>query len=337
MLSDLTGLVADAHQAHLKTFVEPILMFPIPDKPRLTSADRKTFRSKFLVEERLEFDHAQTVEDEADALVDSIIVALGGLIEMGVAPRAAIEEVMLRNATKQRGVKATRLLSAGYDAIKPEGWIPPDYGPLLRVTLQEAHMLDALRKTYGNDYICNNGQMIRRVDWQRESRLTVLVIGHARHGKDSVSEMLHERYGLSFSSSSMFCAERIVMPTFPPNTYQDVQACYDDRVSHRKHWYDTIVEYNAGDPARLAREMLESGSAIYCGMRSAFELGACVAEGLFDVIVWVDASDRVGPESSDSCTVTSGMADHVIDNNGTVEDLEHNVRTLFDRLFEEAL
>jgi translation elongation factor EF-1alpha len=39
------------------------------------------------------------------------------------------------------------------------------------------------------------------------SKFKLLVIGHGRHGKDTVCEMLRDDYGYTFESSSKFCSK----------------------------------------------------------------------------------------------------------------------------------
>ena len=75
----------------------------------------------------------------------------------------------------------------------------------------------------------------------------ILVLGHGRHGKDTVAEMLRDRHGLSFTGSQ-------------------------------------ISVYNTPDKARLAREVLEVGD-LYVGMRSNAEYAA--SKELFDHTLWV--------------------------------------------------
>jgi hypothetical protein len=40
--------------------------------------------------------------------------------------------------------------------------------------------------------------------------MKLLVVGYGRHGKDTVCDILDQKYGLTFSSSSWFCAERFI-------------------------------------------------------------------------------------------------------------------------------
>ena len=139
-----------------------------------------------------------------------------------------------------------------------------------------------------------------------------LVIGHGRHGKDTVCEIL-QQLGLTFVSSSWFVAEKVI---FPHMNYDTVQECYDDRHNHRQQWHDLIHEYCKDDHSRLVKEILAEND-IYCGLRNRKEFEA--SKHLFDVVFWVDRSEHLPPESSNE--LTADDADFVIDNNGSLEEL----------------
>lgn len=149
----------------------------------------------------------------------------------------------------------------------------------------------------------------------------IVVTGYADHGKDSVAELL----GLSYSSSSLFVCERAVLPTLGPKYgYRSVDECYADRDNHRDEWYQLIYEYNQRDLPRLARELFAEND-VYVGWRHRGEFLAGREEGLFDLAIWVDASDRRPPESSKSMTIRREDCDIVIENNGTEEDLRRRL------------
>ena len=148
-----------------------------------------------------------------------------------------------------------------------------------------------------------------------------LVIGHKQHGKDTVAELLP----LSYKSSSIAACEIFLFEQLQRKYgYATIEECYQDRGAHRTEWFQAIQSYNARDRARLAREILDT-SDVYCGMRCDIELAACKAEGLFDLVIWVDASERKPLESSSSMKLTKEDADIIIDNNGTMEMLEDKV------------
>lgn len=160
----------------------------------------------------------------------------------------------------------------------------------------------------------------------------ICIVGHGRHGKDTVAETLQIHYGMSFASSSEFLAERILFPLLKDEYgYNSWQDCFDDRSNHRAEWYDAIVEYVADDPAKLGREIFD-GSDIYCGLRNKREFHAMRNSGVFDIAVWVDRSDHLPPEPTSSMTIEPWMADFIIDNNGSLDDLTFAVKSWFDHL-----
>lgn len=160
----------------------------------------------------------------------------------------------------------------------------------------------------------------------------LIVIGYGRHGKDTVCEILQDEYGYKFMSSSEFCAEKVAYPALKDvYNYSSVSECYSDRHNHRKEWFDLIAGYNIDDPAKLGTELF-SEYDIYCGLRRKEELIALSENKACDYIIWVDASKRLPPENAESCTVTSEMADFIIDNNGDLENLKENLENVLRKL-----
>lgn len=163
-------------------------------------------------------------------------------------------------------------------------------------------------------------------------KLKLLVIGHGRHGKDTVCEMLRDNYGYSFESSSQFCSKLFIYNNLKDKyEYNNEEACYNDRHNHRTEWYDAICDYNVPDPARLGREIFQAHD-IYCGLRNKKEFHAMKNSGVFDYAIWVDRSDHLPPESKNSMSLEQWMADYTIDNNGTLADLEFNIKQLFSHI-----
>jgi hypothetical protein len=156
-------------------------------------------------------------------------------------------------------------------------------------------------------------------------RPKMLIIGHARHGKDTVAQILSEGWGYKFCSSSWAACERVIFPILQHKyNYNSPQECFDDRVNHRAEWKQLITEYNTPDKTRLAREILVDND-IYVGMRCVEELKACLDQGLFQQVVWVDASLRKEPEPKSSNTIPQSMSMSTIDNNGDLKDLVYEV------------
>jgi dephospho-CoA kinase len=161
-----------------------------------------------------------------------------------------------------------------------------------------------------------------------ENNIRLLLIGAARWGKDTLAEILHEHYGLKFISSSQACADIFIYDELKGKYgYETPEECFNDRVNHRQEWYEMICEYNKDDKARLAKEILKYNNT-YVGMRDSSEIKECLNQGLFDLVIWVDASKRLPMESSNSFNITPSDADIIVDNNGTYDEFKEKALRL---------
>lgn len=163
----------------------------------------------------------------------------------------------------------------------------------------------------------------------------LMIIGHARHGKDTACSILHLLYDLRFESSSHFVAEKAVKPYLASLgiMYDNFDDMYADRVNLRKEWHDAIAEYNREDPAKLGMELFAQYD-IYCGIRSRIELEHLRLRNAFDSVWWIDASSRVPPESDNSMKLNSNDADLIINNNGDKEFLCEKIIRAYRKLYQ---
>ena len=161
-----------------------------------------------------------------------------------------------------------------------------------------------------------------------------MICGHGRHGKDTFCEIIRDRFGLTFIDSSREAAEVVYEVLRDRYDYQTLDQCYDDRANHRQEWFDEIARFNDPDPTQLARRIY-SKSDIYCGIRKVEEFKAVKAAGLFDLSIWIDASER-HPEESGSCTVTQDDCDLTITNNGTIEQLREKVERVLSSIIDSG-
>lgn len=160
----------------------------------------------------------------------------------------------------------------------------------------------------------------------------LLIIGHGRHGKDTVADMIAKKFNVKFQASSEFLAERLMFPALKTKyNYSSTKECFDDRHNHRAEWYDLICDYCSSDKAKLGREIFTENH-IYCGLRNKAEFHAMRNEGVFDYCIWVDRSDHLPAEDRSSMSLEIWMADFVIDNNYSLADLETEVDRLMTRL-----
>jgi hypothetical protein len=153
--------------------------------------------------------------------------------------------------------------------------------------------------------------------------MKLLVIGHARHGKDTFCEMLRDRYGMRFETSSLIACREFLFDLSVEHGlgFVSPEDLYKRRGEVRPWMHDEIRDFNEGDLTRLAR-LVTKDNDIYCGVRNREELEACKAAGVFDAVVWVDRSEHLLPEPMESMQLRKGDPDVVIDNNGSLKDLQ---------------
>ena len=161
----------------------------------------------------------------------------------------------------------------------------------------------------------------------------LLVVGHGRHGKDTVCEIL-ESYGYKFESSSKFCSELFIFDELKDKyDYADEEECYADRHNHRTEWYNMIHNYCKDDLARLGRNLYKDHN-IYCGFRNKREIFSMQNEKNFDYAIWVDRTDHLPKEDASSMSIEQWMCNYTIDNNGDLSRLKKNVDILIKTLFK---
>jgi len=160
----------------------------------------------------------------------------------------------------------------------------------------------------------------------------ILILAHARWGKDTFAEILNKHFEFNFKSSSQAAADIFLYDELKDKyNYETPEECFEDRMNHRPEWYEAICNYNKDDRARLAKGILE-GADCYVGMRDRDEIEECMKQKLFDYIVWVDASERLPEEPKESFNIDKSCAHTIIPNNGTLEEFEERV-IAFGNLF----
>jgi dephospho-CoA kinase len=162
----------------------------------------------------------------------------------------------------------------------------------------------------------------------------LLIIGSARSGKDTFAEIMNECYGLKFESSSQSAANIFLYDALKNKyNYKTPEDCFEDRINHRAEWYNMICEYNIKDKARLAKGILER-SDCYVGMRDREEIAECLKQNLFNLIIWIDASDRLHTENKSSFNIDKSCADIILENNGTLEEFMEKSKRLGKVIFK---
>jgi hypothetical protein len=156
----------------------------------------------------------------------------------------------------------------------------------------------------------------------------ILVIGEASHGKDTICDYLEEAFKIKSYGSSWFAAENFMLAAFKEkkgSEYSSPKECHEDRNNHREFWYKEIEAFNSKTGCELAIHIFNR-VPIYNGMRSyELEFKACVRNDIFDLIIYVDAKERLIAEGTYVPDVTMKIpkseAHIIIENNGTKEAL----------------
>lgn len=163
----------------------------------------------------------------------------------------------------------------------------------------------------------------------------LLIVGHGRHGKDTVCDILKNKYNFSFESSSKFCSQLFIFDQLKHKyNYSTEHECYADRHNHRTEWYNMIHDYCRDDLARLGKDIFAAHD-IYCGLRNRREFHAMRNQGVFDYCIWVDRSDHLPAEDYSSMSIEPWMSDFVIDNNAGLDRLEKNTDDLILALLKD--
>lgn len=127
------------------------------------------------------------------------------------------------------------------------------------------------------------------------------IVGRGRCGKDTAGEFLRDNYCLNFVGGCSWAGREYVAERLGLS----VEEAWETRHLRRVEWYNLLNEYRRTDPARLIRKVLEENDFV-CGVRDGDELRAAKAEGLIDLIVWVERAQApfdptlmFGPEEAD--------------------------------------
>ena len=127
----------------------------------------------------------------------------------------------------------------------------------------------------------------------------ILIVGHARHGKDTVAEMIADYLGIEFQGTSRQFASHVrkaLSEAVCDVQYHSDQECWEDRVNHRADWHVTIARF-CSENKTAAADLVYAKGHIYCGVRAQAEYDAIVAK--YDpVIFWVSNNSK--PKEPDS-------------------------------------
>jgi len=189
------------------------------------------------------------------------------------------------------------------------------------------------------DYIEFDGFRLKILNYKTnklkmEKKFKLLIIGHMRHGKDTVAEIIEEHTGMSFKSSSEMAAEIFIYDELKDKYgYSSFIECFEDRMNHRAEWHDLIKNYNDPDKAKLAKEILKHND-MYVGMRSQVEIDKCIKDGVFDLIIGVyDPNKPLEPK--DSFDIDLFASSDIIIPTGDLKIVKEKVKKLCNYILNE--
>jgi hypothetical protein len=156
---------------------------------------------------------------------------------------------------------------------------------------------------------------------------TYLILGHARHGKETVADLIARKKGLRSVSTLRTVCQTVVFPELATRYgYGTEKDCFEDRINHRDEWFQLISAYNTPRKCRLAKTILQ-GSNIYVGIRSRKEFNAC--KHLFTYVIWVDAKGRLPVDPACFMELTQDDADLYVNNNFDIATTKSELKALF--------
>jgi predicted HAD superfamily Cof-like phosphohydrolase len=107
---------------------------PAPDAPSPLTAETAERRAVWIEEEAQELREATTIEAQADAFIDVIYFAVGGLVNLGVRPGPLWDIVQNANMAKLWPDGRPRHRPSDGKVVKPDGWEDP--GPKLAAEIR---------------------------------------------------------------------------------------------------------------------------------------------------------------------------------------------------------
>ena len=125
---------------------------PIAHSPTFLQAPRRDARAGRMLEEIQEFQEAETVHDQVDAMIDLIYFALGTLVELGVRPDGPLNTVQAANMAKLWPDGSARYRTDG-KTIKPHGWVDPRDALKAVIDAQAASRSGEVQSTYRYPFV----------------------------------------------------------------------------------------------------------------------------------------------------------------------------------------
>lgn len=155
----------------------------------------------------------------------------------------------------------------------------------------------------------------------------ILILGHARHGKDTVAELICKHTNLLYQATSFLAYQIFIYDELinkHNHKYDSIYAAFNDRFQHRNLLYNMIKEYNKNDKASLAKDVLQHCD-IYVGMRDVDEVIESKLQNIFDLTIGVYNPNIKHEDISSNTVDVFKYSDILIINDSTLIDLENKI------------
>lgn len=127
-----------------------------PDMVQDQTPEEVDRRSNWIDSETQELRDATSITERADAYLDIIYFAIGGLVELGIRPQPLFDLVQRANMAKVQPDGTVKRTAEG-KVIKPVGWVAPDEA----IAHEIARQLES--STHASYYTCSNDNEIGAV------------------------------------------------------------------------------------------------------------------------------------------------------------------------------
>jgi hypothetical protein len=135
----------------------------------------------------------------------------------------------------------------------------------------------------------------------KKKDVKILIVGHGRHGKDTLASIINLELGFKFRGSSEVAAKEVIYPLMK-NFYSSAEDAFENRHENRELWRAVISDFNREDPTRLCKLVCKGGHG-YTGLRDKVEVISAIKGGFFTHVIWVRRPEL----KEDDTTMTFGL------------------------------
>lgn len=165
----------------------------------------------------------------------------------------------------------------------------------------------------------------------------IIIIGSKDHGKDYMADLLVEAlantpYEVTFQpTSKIFCTTFCFEAMKDTFGYKEPLDCYADKDNQRPMLFQLVSLFNYHDKAAFIKYAFTL-SDVYSGLRCILELSEARRQTAFDILLAVDAGERLPIEPITSFTIPLSEADKIFDNNGSKQEFKEQVYAFAEEL-----